>query len=413
MKKILLSVIICFLLAQCVMATGIPVYAEEDNQRFIDAANKLKNLGIIKGTGQGFELDKPLSKSEASIIIVRLMQKEAEALQMSFPVGFSDVQSWARPYVGYLLENGLITGKLPSEFGANESITAEQFTESMLKILGYDVAIGDFNPGQVLHKAVEIGLITAYDKKSIEAGPVLNRKYAVMIAYNTLKTFVKDTETPFISRLIEKGSIGKDKVTIIWEGARAGDIIAFSPTEKTPGAGSVPIAFLGDSHTEGLFFVEKFNGFRTINKGLNGYTTRRILNRINEVVDEKPKTIFLMAGTNDIWTGVDEETTVKNYSLMLEIMRSRIPDCKIYIQSTFPFGEAALARNSKASNEKVSSLNSKLEQLAKKYNAIYLDIGSIYKDSAGRLDSRYSKDGVHILLEYYTPWISVIKGLMK
>lgn len=408
MKKILVYLGVSVLIL-CILSSGISVYAMDDNQKFIDDANKLKLLGILKGTEQGLELDRSLSKAEAAVMLVRFMQSESKALQVGRQVVYDDVPQWAEPYIAYLCENGLISVDSPSEFGANDSITAEEFISSMLKLLGYD----DLEPGEELDKAKEIGMISETELNSITADPVFNRMHASLIAYNTLKTCIKDNGKVFINKLIEEGSIGANRVTIIEDKGKVEDIIIYNPHSGINGNDSLPITvFLGDSHTESIFLADKFQGYRTLNKGLNGYTTRKILGRINEVVDEKPQKIFLMAGTNDIWEGVQTDTTVKNYSLMLDIIKDHVPDCKVYIQSTLPFGEAALKRNYMASNEKVESFNEQLKLLAEEYGAAYLDIASLYKDAEGNLDSRYSTDGIHIRLEYYVPWISVIKEII-
>ena len=409
MKKRLIIVTVCILLVYSIIFPGISVFAEDSNQQFITDANKLKNLGIIKGTGRGFELERTLNKDEASVILVRLLQKEEDALNTYIPISFEDVPDWAYPYVGYLYNRDMIASKTPLEFGAFDDISAEQFTEVMLKILGYDEAAGDFKSGQCLDMAKQIELLSDSEFKSITESKAFDRKQAVLVIYNTLKTSIKGSRKALINKLLEEGNISKDRVTLIEEGDRVEDIIAYAPVTKIRSGSSAPIAFLGDSLTEGIFHVEKFMGYTTLNRGLNGYTTRKILNRINEVVDARPKKLFLMAGTNDMWGGEKVQTTVKNYTMMLDIIREHVPECKIYIQSTLPFGEAALKRNSKASNDKVKELNKQLVLLAKKYGATYLDIGSLYKDSKGRMGSKFTIDGIHLKLEYYAPWLKVIK----
>ncbi len=409
MRKTLIFFIIGILLAQYFLGPAIPVLASEDTQQFINDANDLRNLGIFVGTGHGFELDKPLNKIEASAVLARLIEKKDSAVKMDYTVSYIDVPLWASSYVGYLCNNSWIEAKTPSEFGASDALSSEEYTALMLKLLGYDET-SDFQPGHALDKAEEIGLFTASELQAIVQSPVFSRMQAVLVTYNTLKTPAKGDERALITKLVDEGGVNKDSVTIIEENNKVENIISYSKVSKsqTP----QPVVFLGDSLTEGISRAESFKGVYTLNKGFNGYKTRRILDRINEVVSANPRKLFIMAGTNDLWGGEELAVTVKNYSLMLDIVKQHVPDCKIYIQSTLPFGEAALKKNALVSNDKVKNLNDQLMLLAAKYEAAYLDIGSLYKDSSGALDSRYSADGIHIRTENYGPWLKVIKTNM-
>lgn len=56
------------------------------------------------------------------------------------------------------------------------------------------------------------------------------------------------------------------------------------------------VIFLGDSITDKCEWTELLENPNIKNRGISGDTTERILNRLDEIVESKPKQIFLMVG---------------------------------------------------------------------------------------------------------------------
>ena len=57
-----------------------------------------------------------MTRSEAAVMLVRLLGKEDEALAQSPSHPFTDVPQWASPYVGWLWTNGLAKGVSATTF---------------------------------------------------------------------------------------------------------------------------------------------------------------------------------------------------------------------------------------------------------------------------------------------------------
>ncbi|MGO5115256.1 hypothetical protein ACTQ33_09535 [Candidatus Avoscillospira sp. LCP25S3_F1] len=92
-----------------------------------DQADFLHALGLFRGTAEGYALDRSMTRSEAAVMLVRLLGKEDEALAQSPSHPFTDVPQWASPYVGWLWTNGLARGVSATAYGADHVVTAEQY----------------------------------------------------------------------------------------------------------------------------------------------------------------------------------------------------------------------------------------------------------------------------------------------
>lgn len=91
-------------------------------------AQMLCDLGLFKGTDKGFELEKPMTRAQAAVMLTRLLGSEKTALSENNPHPFNDVPEWASPYVGWLYRNGLTKGMSETEYGSSRNITCEQYS---------------------------------------------------------------------------------------------------------------------------------------------------------------------------------------------------------------------------------------------------------------------------------------------
>lgn len=149
-------------------------------------AKSLDNLGILTGTGKGYELERELTRVEGSTIVTRLSIANDHLLSDDINIPFTDVPEWARIYVNYLYQKGAVNGVSATLFGSNEKMTAQQFTTMVLRLLGYSDKNGDFIWDKSLDKALEIGMIDKENKERIEKSAVFTRGDMVLIAYNAL-----------------------------------------------------------------------------------------------------------------------------------------------------------------------------------------------------------------------------------
>ena len=108
-------------------------------------ARELNTLALLRGTGTlpdgspNFELERPASRTEAVVMLIRLLGKENEVKTGSWKHPFTDVPAWADAYVGYAYETGLTKGISATQFGTGE-VNAQQYLTFLLRSLGYTAA---------------------------------------------------------------------------------------------------------------------------------------------------------------------------------------------------------------------------------------------------------------------------------
>jgi len=205
MKKIL-----AFFLTVTMLLALLPVSMHAAGADAAKAADTLYGLGLFNGTGTDkdgrpiFALDRAPTRQEAVVLLVRLLGKETEALSESWNMPFTDVDSWAQPYVGYAYANGLANGTGAITFGAQNLVTASQYLTFVLRALGYDSA-KDFAWDRAWELSDKIGLTSgAYNARTNAA---FLRGDAAIISEAALRTKLKGTATALFTRLMDDGVI--------------------------------------------------------------------------------------------------------------------------------------------------------------------------------------------------------------
>ncbi len=131
-----------------ILSGSIICSAQTDDE--MQPSSILYKLGLFNGVGvdnEGnpiFALENKLTRQEATALLVRLLGKEDEAQRGNWDIPFNDVDVWAKPYVGYAYNYGIVNGIGETIFGANNSISATEYLTLILRSLGYDDKKGDF-----------------------------------------------------------------------------------------------------------------------------------------------------------------------------------------------------------------------------------------------------------------------------
>ena len=177
MKKII-SVFLCIV----VFVFGTHVFAETETQY----ADKLFELGLFKGTDEGYALGKSLTREESVTLLVRLLGEEKNIADREYLQVFSDVEEdrWSYPYVMYCYENDITKGTGTDIFSPADVIPAEQFVTLVLRLLGYS----DVEPETALFEAVSLKLINSEKSGKLGKSDVFLREDAVYIVYRALMT---------------------------------------------------------------------------------------------------------------------------------------------------------------------------------------------------------------------------------
>ena len=126
-------------------------------------AESLQSDGLLYGNEKGLDLLKPLTRIEATAILVRAMGYEnAETEKVSY---FADIASenWGAKYANIARDKGIAAGVGDDLFAPNDMVTASQFATLILRNLGespdWQTAINTF---------VERGLITSEQAEKMD-----------------------------------------------------------------------------------------------------------------------------------------------------------------------------------------------------------------------------------------------------
>lgn len=173
------------------------------------AAQALYDLGLFQGTGTNadgtpnFDLDRTPTRAEAVTMLVRLLGKDAAAKAGTWTTPFTDVDEWAKPYVGYAYANGLTTGTSATTFGGASAIDATQYLTFVLRALGYTSGT-DFQWDKAWERSDAIGLTHGEYHAGTSA---FTRGDVAMISEHALGVKGKDASATMLSELVKVGAV--------------------------------------------------------------------------------------------------------------------------------------------------------------------------------------------------------------
>jgi len=193
-KKVLsLAIVVCIILGLIIPAEA--AYAKSPAEPL---ANILYAEKLFRGTGMTdrdepiYQLYGSVTRAQAITMLVRILGKESEALtnQALYVIPFTDVPTWAAPYVGYAYENALTSGTSATTFSPDLSIPANQFLTFCLRALGYSSET-DFSYADPYKFAQSVGFTTALEYME---KPAFNRGDMVLLSCDTLLCSRKNSE---------------------------------------------------------------------------------------------------------------------------------------------------------------------------------------------------------------------------
>ena len=184
-----------------------------------EAAELLYNMELFKGTGNNpdgspnFNLEGSLTRDQAVTMLVRRLGAEEEALAKNYASPFTDLQGWAKPYVGYAYHMGLTNGVDPANnrFGAKSLTTPAQYLTFILRALGYQDGI-DFSWNRAWELTDYLGI--THGEYTANTAQFL-RGDAAAVSANALYAVMKGTNQTLLTYLAGKGALGGNTV-VVW-----------------------------------------------------------------------------------------------------------------------------------------------------------------------------------------------------
>jgi lysophospholipase L1-like esterase len=171
---------------------------------------------------------------------------------------------------------------------------------------------------------------------------------------------------------------------------------------KGQGANRLNI-LVGDSLS--LWFPSQFlpGGKFWLNQGISGENSGQILERLPALDFNRPQTIYVMAGINDLRQGKSDREILDNLRAIARYLRNAHPESEIVLQSILP------ARHPHLSNARIRYLNRQLVLIARAEGVSYLNLHGRFTDEQGQMRADLTTDGLHLNRRGYEVWQAALQ----
>lgn len=163
----------------------------------------------------------------------------------------------------------------------------------------------------------------------------------------------------------------------------------------------VDVVMIGDSLTDHADWADVFNMPAIANRGISGDTAKGILARMEGIISVGAKKAFIMVGINDLSQGESPLAILEDYANIIKTLTNH--GTQVFIQSTLLCNKELGPANCEGLIDKINSLNSGLEQLAKQNKLIYINLNADLAAN-GELNALYTFDGIHLNATGYKVW---------
>lgn len=213
MRKRIASVLLA--LALCIgLLPTVGIAAGRDTSREEILAADLKELGLFKGVSDtDFALGRAPDRTEALVMLIRILGKEGEALNGRWTHPFTDVPAWADKYVGYAYQTGLTNGVGGTLFGGGTTASGYMYLTFVLRALGYSDANGlDFTWDNPYELATQVGILS----QGTNTEDFL-RSDVVRVSYAALPVKLKGSDQALYEKLIGSGAFTREQYDAVYD----------------------------------------------------------------------------------------------------------------------------------------------------------------------------------------------------
>lgn len=172
------------LMGMMVVGSGAS-YKDVDADDNVEAIEVLEAIEVMSGKGDGFDPDGKLTRQEMAVVMCNLLDYTVSSYKGT--TQFTDVDSWALPFVEACYTNGIIAGYSATEFGAQDGVTTGQAALMLMKALGYFQEVGDFGQDWLVATTKQGAIIELFDGVDTGAREELTRNDVAQLVLNALK----------------------------------------------------------------------------------------------------------------------------------------------------------------------------------------------------------------------------------
>jgi hypothetical protein len=162
-------------------------YADVDSSYNQEAINVAQAVGIMTGDENGnFNPDNGVTRNEMAVIMCNLLDLKVGSTTSPF----TDVDSWAAPYVAACYNNGIVAGITETTFGGNNSVTSAQAALMVMKALGYFGYQGEFGQDWKVAVTKKANQISLFEDVNTYVDQALTRNEVAQLVLNALESDV-------------------------------------------------------------------------------------------------------------------------------------------------------------------------------------------------------------------------------
>ena len=169
-----------------VMGSSAASYADVTSENNQEAIEVLQAVGIMVGDENGdFNPDQNVTRNEMAVIMSNLMEYNVASYRDTSP--FTDVPSWAEPYVAACWTNGITAGYSDTIYGGSDTVTTAQAALMLMKALGYFQYASDFGSDWQLATTRQGNAIDLFIGVDSGVEQAMTRNDVAQLVLNTLE----------------------------------------------------------------------------------------------------------------------------------------------------------------------------------------------------------------------------------
>lgn len=167
--------------------------------------------------------------------------------------------------------------------------------------------------------------------------------------------------------------------------------------------------FVGDSFVAGIDAYKHLKSNRLVYD--NNWTTGKASNAADRIGATNASKVFIEIGLNDLNNGKSAEKTFESYKELVNDIKAKLPNAKIYVISLFPVTSGFEARETTSvKNSEVQNLNNLLSSMS---GVTYLDVAASLSNSDGSLQTDLTTTGYNIKNTYYGFILNLIEEMCQ
>ena len=152
----------------------------------MEAIEVLQAVGIMVGDEKGnFNPDQQVTRNEMAVVMSNLMAYNVATYKNTSP--FTDVPTWAEPYVAACYTNGLTAGSSDTIYGGNDIVTTGQAALMLEKALGYFQYQADYGSDWLVEATKQGSIAGLFEDVDTGATEALSRNDVAQMVLNALE----------------------------------------------------------------------------------------------------------------------------------------------------------------------------------------------------------------------------------